>query len=399
MWRRLLRIAEAGASSPSLKIRKDSVLINETMKNNRSDRFTVVKTKLSVLWVLVSLLNAPVYSQRSITYDFPEAPKVQEIQRIFQNHSAQGISVRNAQALVYDEGLNKIILFGGANERRVLNETWEFSGGRWSIIDTGSPPPRTFPSMVYDSVRKRILMFGGKRSLFGKTASDQDFLDDFWEFDGKTWTQIKVPTPDARAEASATFDRHRQRVVLFGGYRIESGGVLRLSDTWEWDGISWRKRAEGIPTSRNGSAIAYDSVRRRTVLFGGAIKPGGATETWEWDGYVWSEVESARDEPRYNAAMVYDESRGVMVRFGGWNGSRRIGETSEFDGQKWTRLSIEGPSPRNHTTMVYDQKRKKIVLFGGHDGEFVYGDTWEFDGRSWREVISTGPVRRIDNGH
>ncbi len=230
------------------------------------------------------------------------------VRDVFIRKTSPTLSVRNAHALVYAENLNKTILFGGADSEKVLNDTWEFDGAKWSLIATNSPPPRTFASMTYDAVRKKILLFGGNRVLFGKDDNDYEFFNDFWEFDGKVWTKIDVPTPDGRAEASFVFDRQRQKAVLFGGYLIENGTMKPLSDTWEWDGKAWKKMAEGVPTARSGAAIAFDEKRKKVVLFGGGIKSGGANETWEWDGKAWSEIKSAKTEPHYNSTMVCDES-------------------------------------------------------------------------------------------
>jgi hypothetical protein len=308
-------------------------------------------------------------------------------------------NVRNAHALVFDENLKRTILFGGADAEKVLNETWQFDGTAWSLLPFDSPPPRTFPVMTYDSARRKILLFGGNRVLFGKDDNDYEFLDDFWEFDGHKWSKINVPTPEGRAESSFVFDEARQKAVLFGGYRKENGRMKRFSDTWEWDGTTWKKIADELPGARSGTAIAYDADRRRVVLFGGGIRSGGADETWEWDGQTWRKIESAKTEPRYNSTMVYDRSRKKIVRFGGWDGTKRVSETWEYDGKTWIKLEIESPEARNHTMMVYDAARGKIVLFGGHNGDFVFGDTWEFDGRKWQKIIAAEPQKRIENGH
>lgn len=318
-----------------------------------------------------------------------------------QSESTQNfLSVRNAHGLAFDENSNKTILFGGADASKVLNDTWEFDGKKWASIETtASPSPRTFPAMTYDSARKKILLFGGNRVLFGKDDNDYEFLSDFWEFDGKIWTKIDVPTPDGRAEASFAFDRQRQKAVLFGGYRIENGTIKPFSDTWEWNGKNWKKIAEGVPTARSGAAIAYDLAGKKIVLFGGGIKRGGANETWEFDGTYWKEIESAKSEPRYNSTMVYDKSLGKIFRFGGWDGTKRVSETWEFDGKIWQKLNTESPEARNHTQMVYDAKRNKLILFGGHNGDFVLGDTWEFDGNKWQKIIAVEPQKRVENGH
>src|SRR5687767_5916417 len=152
------------------------------------------------------------------------------------------LTARNAHALAFDEKRKKTVLFGGADAEKVLNETWEFDGKKWSPIFTKeAPSPRTFPTMAYDAARRKTLLFGGNRVLFGKDKNDYEFLNDFWEYDGKNWRKIAVPTPPRRAEASFVFDGERQRAVLFGGYRIENGEMIRLHDTWKWDGKSWEK--------------------------------------------------------------------------------------------------------------------------------------------------------------
>lgn len=322
------------------------------------------------------------------------------VKDVFVRKSLPTLSVRNAHALSYDENLGKTILFGGADAKRVLNDTWIFDGEKWSLVSTAeSPSPRAFPAMTYDSARKKTLLFGGNRVLFGKDDNDYEFFNDFWEFDGRTWTKLIVPTPEGRAEASFVFDRQRQKAVLFGGYRIENGIMKPLSDTWEWDGKSWKKITEGVPAARSGAAIAYDSKRKKAILFGGGIKGGGASETWEWDGNIWTEIKSAKSEPRYNSTMVFDGSRGKIVRFGGWDGKQRVSETWEFDGKSWAKLNIESPDARNHAVMVYDSKRKKIVLFGGHNNDFVFGDTWEFAGEVWNKIFPVAPQKRVENGH
>ena len=51
----------------------------------------------------------------------------------------------------------------------------------------------------------------------------------------------------------------------------------------------WEDRAP-TPGLRGFHAMAYDSVRGKTVLFGGAIGSGYAGDTWEWDGATWTQV-------------------------------------------------------------------------------------------------------------
>ena len=86
---------------------------------------------------------------------------------------------------------------------------------------------------------------------------------------------------------------------------------------------------------RREHAIAYDAVRRSTVLFGGRIDRGGsAADTWEWNGSGWLQL-APRNSPaaRGNHALAYDARHGRVVLFGGDTGYPSytpLGDTWEY---------------------------------------------------------------------
>jgi hypothetical protein len=299
--------------------------------------------------------------------------------------------------MAYHPGHEAVVLFGGADERRVLADLWAWDGRDWRCLSGGGPPPRTFPALAYDGASERLVLFGGNRVLFGTEADTASFLDDMWTWDGEAWHRYDGATPSARAEPAVAYDSARRRIVLFGGHRTENGARIRLGDTWEWDGQRWEQTSTDGPSPRNGAAMAYDAGRGRVVLFGGSGGP--SADTWEWDGRTWTRNDSAQTAGRFNSAMAYDPNRRAMIRFGGWDGAGRAGGTWRYDAAGWTRLDATGPSPRNHTGMVYDPLRETIVLFGGHDGPRVLGETWEWDGGAWAQRGDQTPRLRIDNGH
>src|SRR5437660_759068 len=89
-----------------------------------------------------------------------------------------------------------------------------------------------------------------------------------WTYDGSNWTQrFPATSPPERFGASIAFDSVRARVVLFGGHNSSSG---RLNDTWEWDGTNWTQRnSNAVPFPRWGAAMVFDSNVGKTILFGG----------------------------------------------------------------------------------------------------------------------------------
>src|SRR5262245_58710000 len=69
---------------------------------------------------------------------------------------------------------------------------------------------------------------------------------------------------------------------------------------------------------RELAAMAYDSARGESVVFGGVATLAVFGDTWEWNGTSWT-VRTPASGPtgRYGHAMAYDAARGVTVLFGG----------------------------------------------------------------------------------
>jgi hypothetical protein len=176
------------------------------------------------------------------------------------------------------------------------------------------------------------------------------------------------------------YDSARKRLVLFGGI----GDSSNFADTWEWDGDTWVERMPATrPSARFGHAMVYDSARGKVVLFGGFNNDSNAFlgDTWEWDGRKWFKKTPVVTGPsaRLWHAMVYDSARRRVVLFGGSDANGYLGDTWEWDGSRWARQSpVASPSARSGLSMAYDSVRGRLVLFGGHDDSGVLGDTWEY---------------------
>jgi len=84
--------------------------------------------------------------------------------------------------------------------------------------------------------------------------------------------------------------------------------------------------------------MAYDAGRGVSVLFGGLTNcalfnsgDGYSGETWEWNGSAWTLRSASGLSPRVWHAMAYDSARGMTVLFGGYTaGGLLNGETWEF---------------------------------------------------------------------
>jgi len=253
----------------------------------------------------------------------------------------------------------------------------------------GSPSARWNSAMAYDSNRSVCVLFSGYTQVTGLPG-------DTWEWDGTAWTLRTVFGAPPRKVHAMAFDSSRAKTVLFGGTNDDG----YLGDTWEWDGNSWMDRGTTGPSARYSHAMAYDSNRGKTVLFGG-YNPTGLwlSDTWEWDGVSWTNRMVSGPSARNAHAMAYDASRGVTVLFGGVGSAPEpLGDTWEWDGFTWEQRSVSGPTPRVYHAMTVDHNRGITILFGGASdtiGTSLLGDTWEWNGSVWAMIHENGPSPRV----
>ena len=290
--------------------------------------------------------------------------------------------------LVFDTQRRRAVLFGGRDGPH-SNGTWEWDGTIWRELAIAGPSARHSHGMVFDSRRDRVVLFGG----FDSTG----FRSDTWEFDGTSWQTMSEAGPAPRAAFGMAYDSARGKTVLFGGGRDFADPVF--TDTWEWDGHAWTRVATSGPSGSIFLKMAYDVHRRRVVAFGGR---GGGGETWEWDGRTWSRVSTSGPPPRDHHAMTYDSRRQRVVVFGGGrqlpNGDFPRDTTGAWlrdlwawDGTHWTQLATNGPPSRGGLPgLTYDPERDRLILFGGGH----LSGTWEWDGRSWMQVSDPPQLRR-----
>jgi hypothetical protein len=308
-----------------------------------------------------------------------------------------GPSPRSNPSMAYDSARGVTVLFGGVGGTPYGDngETWEWDGSVWTQRVVPGPSPRDGQQMAFDAARNVTVLFGGE-------ANNGTNFADTWEWDGNAWVQRASSGPPARALYGMAYDPGRGRTILFGGQSVNG----LMADTWAWDGTSWTT-LDDYPTPRSDHAWAYDSARQVSVLFGGLVlnNPYGNTvnaETWEWDGSSWAHPVVSGPSARYGHAMAYDSNRNATVLFGGAI-SRSIyqnqvfapnNETWEWSGGVWKQREVTGPPPRRWHSMAYDPVRHVTVLFGGDSMGPLYSDTWEWDGTTWTQRSVTGPAAR-----
>jgi N-acetylneuraminic acid mutarotase len=186
-------------------------------------------------------------------------------------------SGRTDHSMAYDMKSNRIILFGGYSLSNngypiLLNDTWSYDidKSEWkNITSPVAPSVRAAHSMTYDSESDRIVLFGG--------GDESKTMNDTWVFDctNNTWANVTfAETPSDRSSYSMTYDDKSDRVILFGGYHYNRTGIpIYLNDTWSYDlnHNKWKNLTPiKDPSPRFDHAMVYDSVKDQIILFGGS---------------------------------------------------------------------------------------------------------------------------------
>lgn len=235
-----------------------------------------------------------------------------------------GPTSRRDHVLCFDSVRNTALLFGGlSGPTSPLGDTWSWNGEDWTQLEDSGPSARAGHAMVFDPARGRAVLFGGE-SAAGP-------LNDTWEWDGQEWTQQEDTGPSPRKHHALGYDLVRGRVVLFGG---DPGTGLALGDTWSWDGSNWTQ----ISTFGASPCLraAMVSTETQIAMFGGlnrTVTPQTLfRETWVFDGEHWTHRQDIGPGPRWAHAMAYDSTRQRTVLFGGHGaGSGLLRDTWEHN--------------------------------------------------------------------
>ncbi len=195
-------------------------------------------------------------------------------------------SVATGLAMAYDTKRARAVVIGDQSQ------TWEYDGAAW--VEVGAAPGFT-TLLAYDEAR------GLTVALLGT---------DTWTWDGTSWQQLMVDGPTSVRDSVLAYDSVRQRIVRFGGY-TDGTGDSQIDETWEWDGSAWALMSPAVrPSARGGHSMAFDAKRGLMVLYGGYRH----NEVWEYDGTTWAQRMAPMSPPgSFPNGLVYDAERARLV--------------------------------------------------------------------------------------
>ncbi len=186
---------------------------------------------------------------------------------------------------------------------------------------------------------------------------------------------------------AAVYDAVHAVALLYGG----RGGGQFYSDTWAWNGQTWRQVASADPPAMFGGPVAaFDPVMKRPLLFG--MVGGGTCETWSWDGSQWQRLSPSQSpDCRESPSMALDPTRGQLMLFGGISLTRGpLNDTWSWDGTTWNQLAPKSSPPVRFRAMMGSSAAKHIVVLWGGVAQGGLDDAWKWDGANWSQIVSPG---------
>ena len=296
--------------------------------------------------------------------------------------------------MAYDPISRGVVLFGGTSgdardpEPRSL---WSWDGARWRCLSSDGPPGRDAPELAFDVQRRRLILYGGRTRV-----ADRQFrvLTDTWEWDGNRWTQVDSIGPrPRRLHQVLGYDPSRRAVLLHGGLNPDDAGRV-LADTWRWTGLRWEEVSAATPPINAENHNALMSTADGVILLMQVKDTTRCPPNERWQraqanlfelrGESWTAL--ASDGPCISglppAALTQN---GIMIVSGSAPGSPWPSEAWQWRDKTWQRVETM-PSTRRAARAAYDPMRRRIVFFGGDDAAGMLGDTWEWDGERWRQI-------------
>ena len=183
------------------------------------------------------------------------------------------------------------------------------------------------------------------------------------------------------------YDSVRQRPVLFGGAR--RGGGFR-AETWEWDGVRWSRVADTGPSARIGHSMTWSKEAGGIVLYGGFSQERPFRDLWRWDGRNWFQLDSSGPAHTEGPAIASLDGSLTLIGVPAAAGSAKHQTFSTWVRRNggWEQVADPGPPFRIGQGLAVDASRSVIVLFGGAPSErdSPLTETWEFKARQWTRV-------------
>ncbi|MBL9031750.1 MAG: hypothetical protein JNM80_08580 [Phycisphaerae bacterium] len=133
---------------------------------------------------------------------------------------------RSSHGMAFDKSRNRMVIFGGFNGARLADTRELVLPGGWQSVAVAGPSGRQYLGMDYDSHQDLVVLFGGQ---IGPAAADRE--QDTWVYNGTAWTRVGTTGPSKRDQHSMSYDSLNRKMIVFGGFQGTGFGGT-AGDTW-----------------------------------------------------------------------------------------------------------------------------------------------------------------------
>ena len=281
----------------------------------------------------------------------------------------------------WDVGRARWVSFEHANVPGTLRVA-EWSGDDWFVVEPRLsegpelPSARNGAAVAYDEFGQVTVIFGGK-------APGSTFLSDTWHWNGRSFRRVGGAGPSPRSESALFYEPSMNGVVLFGGRAPDAG---LLNDTWLLRSGTWQALNSGAPAGRFEGAATYDAVRGNTLLLGGTTPTAAAAkDAWRFVSGTWVRDPDFDLPPQggVRASMLAVDPATGQAFFthqgidGVW-GSTDAGWTKLFS----TTAPPDAGAPLHPYGLSFDRARGQLLL------QSSFGDTWAWSKGALKKVAS-----------
>jgi Galactose oxidase, central domain len=181
-------------------------------------------------------------------------------------------SGRILSQMAYDASEKKIVLFGGDDRARCLNDTWVYDCAKrtWKQAKPAqAPPARAAHALVYVPEQKVVLLAGGYGGGWQK-------LKDTWiyETSRNKWTRLGMDLPSAAQYCSGVFDPEKKMAL------VVAAPSYRRNRAWPVYGLKLNLRSapRSGPAAKRDPDLDYHCTRFKTDVPGKWLSGKGAPE-------------------------------------------------------------------------------------------------------------------------
>jgi len=237
-------------------------------------------------------------------------------------HPRHSPPARAWAAAAYDPIRRNVVLQGGVGGGRNLSDTWTWDGNDWNEVKPKDVGPAGLftrrESAAFDPVSRQVIFL----NPCGWFNTDAGCSTDTWGWDGVDWTTYTAGEGAPPRPSPEPLNMNLGGAIIFTDAKHGNVVMLGGSSPLVWDGAKWSSTSglgSGLPETAGG-AVAYDDQTSTAISFGAAASGSSPSsdDTWEWDGSSWQHAQPNKRPPaRSSTYLAYDSMTRSIVMFGG----------------------------------------------------------------------------------